>query len=91
MISKGNRESEAATPASECSLPSLVSSSNKVRNLKKKPRTPSPPLTPLVEQITEMGFSKRGVEFAIRALSKLNIFFFLSFREQNKLLCMRKN
>lgn len=70
VMSKMNWESEAATPASECSLPSLISSSNKFHNSKKKARTPSPPLTPLVEQITEMGFSKRGVEFAIRALSK---------------------
>ena len=73
MINKGNRESETATPASECSLPSLISSSNKLHNSKKKPRTPSPFLTPLVEQITEMGFSRRGVEFAIRALSECRI------------------
>lgn len=72
MTNRGNRESEAVTPASEYSLPSLVSSSNKIHNSKKKGRTPSPPLTPLVEQITEMGFSRRGVEFAIRALSKLS-------------------
>lgn len=70
VMSKMNWESEAATPESECSLPSLMSSSNRVHNSKKKPRTPSPPLTPLVEQLTEMGFSRRGVEFAIRALSK---------------------
>lgn len=33
------------------------------------PRCPSPPITPLVAQLIEMGFSKRAIERAITATS----------------------
>ena len=60
------RGSEAATPASDGSLPSPMSSSNKTGSKPKKLRPPSPPLSPLVGQLTEMGFARRVVECAIK-------------------------
>lgn len=60
------RGSEVATPASDSSLPSPMSSSNKTGSKPKKIRPPSPPLSPLVGQLTEMGFARRSVECAIK-------------------------
>ncbi|XP_023713900.1 E3 ubiquitin-protein ligase HERC2 [Cryptotermes secundus] len=60
------RGSEVATPASDCSLPSPMSPSNKTGSKPKRIRPPSPPLSPLVGQLTEMGFARRSVECAIK-------------------------
>nr|CAD7602465.1 unnamed protein product [Timema genevievae] len=48
------------TPASETSLPSPASVSNKLNK----------PQSPLVGQLTEMGFARRSVESAIKALGQ---------------------
>ena len=54
--------SEVATPGSDCSL----SLSNKTGSKPKKVRPPSPTLSPLVGQLTEMGFARRSVECALK-------------------------
>ncbi|CAD6227584.1 GSCOCG00001264001-RA-CDS [Cotesia congregata] len=55
--------SEPTTPTSDCSLASLTSSQKRhCRSSKKSP-------SPLVTQLTEMGFMKKSVEYAIRSLS----------------------
>ncbi|XP_063244096.1 E3 ubiquitin-protein ligase HERC2 isoform X2 [Bacillus rossius redtenbacheri] len=64
--SKIQKGSKVGTPVSECSLPSAMSSNKTSKQ--KKTRPPSPVLSPLVGQLTEMGFARRSVEYAIKAL-----------------------
>ncbi|XP_050578084.1 E3 ubiquitin-protein ligase HERC2 [Bombus affinis] len=59
--------SEPDSPASDCSLVSLTSSQRK--HCRSSGRKSPPPMSPLVAQLTEMGFPKRSVEFAIKSLS----------------------
>lgn len=60
--------SEPATPTSDCSLVSLTSSQK--RHCKSSVRKVAcSSASPLVTQLTEMGFHKRSVELAIRSLS----------------------
>ncbi|KAK0097381.1 hypothetical protein PV326_002182 [Microctonus aethiopoides] len=57
--------SEPTTPTSDCSLASLTSSQKRHCRSSGKKIIPSP----LVTQLTEMGFHRKSVEFAIRSLS----------------------
>lgn len=57
--------SEPTTPTSDCSLASLTSSQKRHCRSSGKKSLPSP----LVTQLTEMGFHKKSVEYAIRSLS----------------------
>ena len=59
--------SEPGTPASDCSLVSLTSSQK--RHCKASVKKSVLPMSPLVTQLTEMGFHKKNVEFAIKSLS----------------------
>ncbi|XP_068082847.1 E3 ubiquitin-protein ligase HERC2 [Anabrus simplex] len=63
LASEARARVELPTPGSECSIPS----SNKTGRIKRV-QLPSPPLSPLVGQLTEMGFARRSVECAIKAL-----------------------
>lgn len=59
------RTSEPTSPTSDCSLASLTSSQKRHCKSGKK----SLPVSPLVTQLTEMGFLRKRVEFAIKSLS----------------------
>ncbi|XP_015429351.1 PREDICTED: LOW QUALITY PROTEIN: E3 ubiquitin-protein ligase HERC2 [Dufourea novaeangliae] len=63
----GGHLSEPDSPVSDCSLVSLTSSQKK--HCRSNGRKSPPPMSPLVAQLTEMGFPKRSVEFAIKSLS----------------------
>ncbi|XP_043254504.1 probable E3 ubiquitin-protein ligase HERC2 isoform X2 [Colletes gigas] len=60
--------SEPDSPVSDCSLVSLTSSQKKHCRSNGRKSSP-PPMSPLVAQLTEMGFPKKSVEFAIKSLS----------------------
>lgn len=53
-----------------CDESALLSDGSISRNASKKVQLPSPPLSPTVGQLTEMGFSRRNVECAIKALGE---------------------
>ncbi|XP_015113813.1 E3 ubiquitin-protein ligase HERC2 [Diachasma alloeum] len=61
--------SEPTTPTSDCSLASLSSSQRRHCRSGKKIVTSRQASNPLVTQLTEMGFPRKSVEFAIRNLS----------------------
>jgi len=42
-------------------------------SVSRAPRSTSPSLAPLLSQVADMGFSKKAVEIAIKALSKLEL------------------
>lgn len=56
--------SEIATPNSECSIKSVVSE----RTSKRMELEDDAPVNPLVNQISEMGFTRKAVECAIKSL-----------------------
>ncbi|XP_078045783.1 E3 ubiquitin-protein ligase HERC2 [Augochlora pura] len=65
----GGPISEPDSPASDCSLVSLTSSQKKHCRSSGNGRKSPPPMSPLIAQLTEMGFPKKSVEFAIKSLS----------------------
>ncbi|XP_076284957.1 E3 ubiquitin-protein ligase HERC2 isoform X1 [Lasioglossum baleicum] len=65
----GGPVSVPGSPASDCSLVSLTSSQKKHCRNSGNARKSPPPMSPLIAQLTEMGFPKRSVEFAIKSLN----------------------
>ncbi|XP_076233389.1 E3 ubiquitin-protein ligase HERC2 [Calliopsis andreniformis] len=65
-IQRGGRSLDPDSPPSDCSLVSLTSSQR--RHCRNSGRKSPLPMSPLVAQLTEMGFPKKGVEFAMKSL-----------------------
>ncbi|XP_066141939.1 E3 ubiquitin-protein ligase HERC2 isoform X1 [Euwallacea fornicatus] len=65
-INKAAVASELATPNSECSIKSVVSERTSKRM---ELEEDVPPVHPIVNQIVEMGFTKKAVEAAVKSLA----------------------